>query len=410
MHGSNEAQFSSLQTMRKVRIAYIEQDSGIGGAEVNLVYLLNGVDKDLFSPVVVVPYEGPLTERLGNMRVKYHVIPRVKFISTSTYILGRRIFNPLAVLYDGIVFLPMILKLVKYLKREGITIVHTNSMLAHIYGAIAAKIAGVPCVWHMQDIVDQKMAFGMAKRALIFLGSILPEKIVVVSKAVGQMFAGNHIQKVEVVFNGTDTTKYSPEIDGSGIREEFNISNEEFVVGIIGRLVLWKGQKEFLRAASVIADRIPNTRFLIVGDTTFGSKQYKEELSALACELGIESRVFFSGGRDDIPNIIRAMDVIVHASIRPEPFGLVIIEGMASGVPVVASNRGGPLEIIEHGKDGFLADPEKTEDLATIIVKLLKDKTLRSNIGEKARKKVVEQFSVEKFVRQFENIYKDVLN
>jgi glycosyltransferase involved in cell wall biosynthesis len=410
LHGSNKAQFSSLQTMRKVRVAYIEQDSGIGGAEVNLVYLLNGINKDLFSPVVVVPYEGHLTERLGKMSVKYHVIPRFKFISTSTYILGRKIFNPLAVLYDVIVFVPTILKLSNYLKREGINVVHTNSMLAHIYGAIAAKIAGVPCIWHMQDVVDPKMAVGLARRALVFFGRILPEKIVVVSKAVGQMFAGKHIQKVQVVFNGTDTIKYSPEIDGSGIRKEFNISDEECVVGIVGRLVHWKGQKEFLRAAAVIADRIPNTRFLIVGDTTFGAKQYKEVLYNLACELGIESKVIFSGGRDDIPNIIRAMDVMVHASISPEPFGLVIIEGMASGVPVVASNRGGPVEIIEHGEDGFLVDPEETESVVNIVIELLKDKSLCKNIGEKARKKVVEQFSVEKFVRQFENIYKEAIN
>jgi glycosyltransferase involved in cell wall biosynthesis len=395
---------------KRIKIAFIEQDSGIGGAEVNLFYLFKGMDKDIFCPTVIVPYKGPLTERLEQMGVKYHVIPRVKFISTSVYVSGTKVFNPFAVLYDLFVFLPTILKLNNYLKSERINVVHTNSMLAHMYGAIAAKIAGIPCVWHMQDIVDPEMVFGLARRALVFFGRIIPEKIIVISMAVGQMFTGKSSQKVQVVYNGTDTTKFSPEIVGSGIRKEFNIANDEFVVGMVGRLVIWKGQREFLKAASVIVRKIPNTKFLIVGDTTFGSKQYKEQLYDLACELGIESKVIFSGGRDDIPNIISAMDVMVHASISPEPFGLVIIEGMASGIPVVASNRGGPLEIIEHGGDGFLADPENTENLATIIMELLNNKSLRKNIGEKARKKVVDQFSVEKFVRQFENIYKDVLN
>lgn len=395
--------------MRNIRIVFIEQDSDIGGAEVNLFYLFKGMSKDLFYPTVIVPYEGPLTERLRQMGIKYHVIPRVKFISTSTYILGRKIFNPFAVLYDLFVFLPTILKLINYLKRERINIVHTNSMLAHIYGAVAAKIAGVPCIWHMQDIVDPKMVFGLARRALVFIGGILPEKIAVISMAVGEMFTGKSIQKLQVVYNGTDTIKFSPEIDGSGIRKEFNIANDEFVVGIVGRLVIWKGQREFLKAASVIVRKIPKTKFLIVGDTTFGSKQYKEQLYDLACELGIESKVIFFGCRDDIPNIIRAMDVMVHASISPEPFGLVIIEGMASGVPVVASNRGGPVEIIENGKDGFLVNPEETDILVGRIIELLGDKSLRDKIAQAARKKIVEYFSVEKFILQFKDIYNNVV-
>jgi glycosyltransferase involved in cell wall biosynthesis len=351
-----------------------------------------------------------LTERLRQMGVKYHVISRVKLISTSTYIFKEKIFNPFAVLYDCFVFLSAIWKIKNYLKRERINLVHTNSILAHIYGAIAAKIAGVPCIWHMQDIVDPEMVFGLARRALVFLGRILPEKITVISIAVGQMFTGKSSQKVQVVYNGTDTIKFSPEIDGSGIRKEFNIANDEFVVGIVGRLVIWKGQREFLKAASVIINRIPNTKFLIIGDTTFGSKQYKEELYDLACELGIESKVIFSGGREDIPNIIRAMDVMVHASISPEPFGLVIIEGMASGVPVVASNRGGPVEIIEHRKDGFLVDPEETENVANIVIELLRDKALRKKISENARIKVVERFTIEEFTSKFQRIYCEVLN
>lgn len=392
-----------------MKIAFIEQDSGIGGAEINLFYLLHGLNGEQFSPVVVVPYEGPLTERLKEMAVQYQVIPRSKFISTSTYILGRKIFNPLAVVYDFFVFLPTIWKLRRFLKREKIDIVHTNSMLAHIYGSIAAKIAGIPCIWHMQDIVDPKMVLGIARKAVVFLGAILPGKIVVVSKAVGQMVTGRSIQKVQVVYNGTDIEKFSPEIDGSGIRKEFKIAADEFVVGIVGQLVKWKGHAEFLKAASAVVRSLPNTKFLIVGDTTFGYKDYKDELIQLADELGISSKVILTGNRNEIPSVIRAMDVMVHASLKPEPFGLVIVEGMASGIPVVASNRGGPLEIIENGKDGFLVNPEETDMLANKIIELLKDQSLRQKIAEAARKKVVEQFSIKNFVTQFQKIYLEVL-
>lgn len=396
--------------MRQIQIAFIEQDSDIGGAEVNLFYLLGGMKSEQFFPVVVVPYEGPLTERLKEMQIEYRVIRRSKFISTSTYIFGEKIFNPFAVMYDFFVFFPTIWKLKNFLKKERINVVHTNSMLAHIYGAIAARLAEVPCIWHMQDIVDPKMASGLARKALVSLGGILPEKIVVVSKAVGQMFTGKNIQKVQVVYNGTDVEKFSPDVDGSLIRKDFNIADDELVVGIVGRLKPWKGQKEFLKAASGVARSLPNTTFLIVGDTTFGYKEYKDELIQLADELGISSRVILTGKRNDIPNVIRAMDVMVHASLKPEPFGLVIVEGMASGIPVVASSRGGPLEIIEDGKDGYLVNPEETDMLANKIIELLKDQSLRQKIAEAARKKVVEQFSIKNFVKQFQKIYLEVLN
>jgi glycosyltransferase involved in cell wall biosynthesis len=396
--------------MRNIRIAFIEQDSGIGGAEVNLFYLFEGMNRELISPVVIVPFEGPLTEHLKEMKIEYRVIRQFKFFSTSTYILGKKIFNPFAILYDIFIFLPTIWSLKNFLKEEKINLVHTNSMLAHIYGAIAAKLAGIPCIWHMQDIVDQKMVVGLARRAVVFLGRILPKKIVVVSKAVGQMFEGKSVQKVQIVYNGTDINKFSTEIDGSGIRKEFKIADDEFAVGIVGRLVIWKGQGAFLKAASIILSKIPNTKFLIIGETTFGDKKYKDDLYKLTCELGIESKVIFLGYRDDVPNIIRAMDILVHASLKPEPFGLVIIEGMASGIPVVASNQGGTLEIIEHGKDGFLVNPEETDTLAKRIIELLRDRSLRSKFAEAARKKVVEQFSINNFTSEFQKIYLEVLN
>jgi glycosyltransferase involved in cell wall biosynthesis len=394
----------------EIKIAFIEQDSGIGGAEVNLFHLFKGLNKDLFRPVVLVPYTGPLTERLRETGVKYHVIPRVKFMSTSTYITGRKIFNPFAVFYDFIVFIPAVLRLKEYLKRERINIVHTNSMLAHMYGGIAAKLAGVPCIWHMQDIVDPRMALGFAAKAVNLLGSVLPERIVSVSNAVGRMFQGKSVPKVRIIYNGTDTEEFSPEIKGSGIRHEFGIAEDELVVGMVGRLKEWKGQKEFLRAAASIARCFPNTKFLIVGDTTFGRKDYRNELIHLSEELGISSKVIFTGNRKDVPEVIRAMDAIVHASLGPEPFGLVIIEGMASGVPVIASNRGAPVEIIEHGKDGFLVNPEDTEELADTITGLLRDKSLRDKIAGAARRKVVERFSIKKFVSGFQKIYIESLS
>jgi glycosyltransferase involved in cell wall biosynthesis len=393
-----------------IKIAYIEQNSNIGGAEVNLFYLFEGMNRDHFYPVVVVPCEGPLTERLKEIGVRYHIIAQVKFISTSTYILGKKIFNPFAVIYDVLVFLPTMWSLRSFLKKERVNIVHTNSMLAHIYGGIAAKISGVPCIWHMQDIIDSKMAFGLAMQSVGFLGGILPKRIISVSNAVEKMFKGKSAQKVQVVYNGTDIEKFSPQTDGTLIRMEFDIAENELVVGMVGRLTEWKGQREFIKASFLVAKEMERVKFMIVGGTTFSSAAYFEELKQLVHELRLSDKVIFTGFRNDIPNLIAAMDICVLPSVLPDPCPLTLFDYMASGKPVVASHLGGPSEIIEHGKDGFLVDPEETENIANIVIELLRDKSLRNKIAESARKKIVEQFSIEKFGSEFQRIYCEVLS
>lgn len=394
----------------QIRIAYIEQDAGIGGAEVNLFYLFNGMDRERFHPLVIVPYEGPLTERLKEMGVEYRIVPRPKLIPTSTYIFGKKIFNPFAVLYDIFAFSPAIWRIRNCLREERIDVVHTNSMVAHIYGAIASRMAGLPSIWHMQDIVDPEMALGLVRKSLVLLGRLLPDVIVAVSKAVGDMFTGKTASKVRVIYNGTDVLRFSPAKDGTAIRREFNIPDEELVVGMVGRLTQWKGQREFLKAASIVAAHIPNTKFLIVGDTTFGDLGYKDELCRLADQTGLSSKVIFTGFRTDVPELVAAMDLCVLPSVLPDPCPLVLFDYMASAKPVVATKLGGAPEIIEHGKDGLLTDPCRTDDFAGEMIGLLRDASARKRLAYAARQKVVDCFTLENFVARIQKLYLEVVH
>ncbi len=392
-----------------IKIAFIEQDAGIGGAEVNLLYLFRLMNRERFRAVVIVPYEGPLTERLKELKVEFHVISRAKLMSTSTYIFGKKIFNPLAVLYDIVISVSGVLKIRTFLRRERVDIVHTNSMVAHVYGAFAAKLAGVPSIWHMQDIIDPRMALGSICKTMVFLGGILPQRIAVVSRTVGTMFYGKSASRVCVIYNGTDCKSFSPETDGSAVRKELGISDCGSVVGIVGRLTPWKGQREFLRAAAIVSEQIPETRFLIVGDTTFGSTEYKAELCRITEEMGLSSKVIFTGFRTDVSELIAAMDLCVLSSVLPDPCPLVLFDYMASGKPVVATKLGGAPEIVENGKNGFLVDPSRTDEFADRMIALLKDRQLRERISSAARKRVEECFTVEKFVHQFERLYDEVV-
>ncbi len=392
-----------------VRIAVIEESAGIGGAEVNLLNLCRFLDRDRFRYLVVVPTEGPLTKRLVALGVDYYVLPRARLLSTSFYMLGRKIFNPMAVFYNMLTLLPYILKLRNILRQMQINIVHTNSMMAHLYGGISARLAGVPCIWHMQDIVDNK-CFGMVLALMNFLGGVLPTKIVAISQAVAKMYSGESFSRVRVIYNGSDVTRFAPGPASEVLRAELGLEAGSLVVGIVGRLVRWKGHPEFLRMAALVAKNVPNVRFLIIGDTTFGPGSYGNELRELVETLGLAEKVVFTGGRDDVPELMRLLDVFIHASITPEPFGLVITEAMAAGLPVIASSLGGPKEIVQDGRNGFLVDPRDHRVCADSVIRLCQDEKLRTSLGEAARQTVVERFSITNFSMQMADVYRQLAN
>ena len=156
-------------------------------------------------------------------------------------------------------------------------------------------------------------------------------------------------------------------------------------------------------------EKVPDAYAFVVGGVPAGDHDYETALHSLAADLGIADRLVFTGYRADLPDILKVLDVVVHASVQPEPFGRVIVEAMAMGRPVVASNAGGPTEIIDDGQTGFLVPPNDDEALATRIVELLQDPTMAERIGEAGRRAAVEKFSAESHVRLVKEVYAKVL-
>lgn len=383
----------------------------IGGAEINVLNLLQYFDYTKFDPLVICPFEGPLTDRIRQTGSRVAIVPKFPLFRTSTFVLGKKIFNPLTTLYNFAALFPSAWKLAKFLKSEKVDILHTNSMLAHFYGAIAARVAGVKCVWHIQDIVNPTLCFGLVEKILKLAGAKLPDKIVVVSNAVGKIFSGASRAKVAVVYNGTDIQHYKPNTLGSNkIRKEFGISSEEIVVGIVGRVVSWKGHRDFLHAANLIHQKVPNVKFLVVGDATFGDQDYFEGVKKLSVDLRLGQTVFFTGFRHDVPEVIAGLDIFVHASTLPEPFGLVIIEAMASGKPVVATSGGGVPEIVEHGKTGLLVPLGDYKALAQAIIKYIEHPDMRLKMGKAGRNRVTQMFSIQRFAENMSRQYLEVMS
>lgn len=171
---------------------------------------------------------------------------------------------------------------------------------------------------------------------------------------------------------------------GRGIRERLGWDRNR-VVGIVGRLQPWKGQHVFLEAAARVAPLHPDARFAVVGGAVMGWEEadYPASLEQLAAERGISDRVHFAGHQDDVYAWFDALDVVVHASVD-EPFGLVVLEAMALGKPVVAARSGGPIEIVEHERTGLLASPTDPTEIATEVGRLLADPDLAEQLGRRA--------------------------
>jgi glycosyltransferase involved in cell wall biosynthesis len=304
-----------------------------------------------------------------------------------------------------------IYKFTRVIRKEQASLVHINEIL-DLYAAVPARLAGVPCVWHIRaDLPGAPWSRWFLPRIVNFLS----ERVIAPSKSVQKrMFEEQGIptDKVVVIHTpGPDLERFHPRVEGAAIREELNLEEGCFVVSLVGKLVELKGHKTLLRAAPIILESFPNTYFLLVGAELAGRhKEYAHSVKALPKELGIGDRVIFTGFRSDVPQIMAASDVITHCSTYPDPFPGVVLQAMAVGKPVVAANLGGAPEQIKHGVSGILVEPKNSEALARAICSLLADSTKRVQVGQAAANRVRSKFASEQFFLQLANLYGELIS
>jgi glycosyltransferase involved in cell wall biosynthesis len=193
-------------------------------------------------------------------------------------------------------------------------------------------------------------------------------------------------------------------------RRKFGIPEGAVALAHVGRVIRWKGQLEFLQAFSRIAQACPNAVALIVGDDVEGfSTEYPQSLRELVERCGLNDRVIFTGHVSDILGLMSAVEVVVHSSISPEPFGLVITEAMSAGAAVVAARLGAPTEIVTDGVNGLLVDPCNEDEFASALARLVNDPQLRNSIAQAGHRLALEKYSPEAFARQIERVYRQVV-
>jgi len=178
-----------------------------------------------------------------------------------------------------------------------------------------------------------------------------------------------------------------------------------FRIGLIGRISPWKGQHVFIQAAAQVTRRFPGAKFLIIGAALFGEDEYEREVRQLARQLGLENVVQFTGFCTDVKQAISELDLVVHASTKGEPFGQVIVEGMAAGKPVVATNGGGVPEIVQDGMTGILVPMGDVPAMAEAICRICADPVSARIMGSNGKKRIAEHFTIEQTARKVESVY-----
>ena len=380
-----------------VRILLVNHIAQIGGGEVSLLYLVRAMDCGRYQFLVALPGPGPLADELEQCGVPWVQVPIQRL---------RKTINPPLIFSFGAHWVVASLWLARLARRARIAVIHANSIGAHLYAGPAGFLAGVPVVWHMRDI----LSLSQFNKALIRLCGAMATQVIAVSEAVRRhlLEAGLPAEQVVTIYDCVDLETFRPIPPDPALRTALGGTAQAPLVGIVGQLAPWKGQQTFIEAAALVLRHYPDARFLIVGEAMSGMESYAQHLRQDVKQMGLENQVRFLGFRQDIVDIMKTLDVVVNAS-WVESFGRTIIEAMALGKPVVATESGGPVEVVVDGVTGRLVPPRNAHALAETIGSLLASPALREAMGRAGRQRAEAMFGVDDFGTQIEAVYRQIL-
>jgi glycosyltransferase involved in cell wall biosynthesis len=381
-------------------VLYLDHTAALSGAELALARLLGALDRTQVEPIVLLAEDGPLRELMAQQSIDTHVIPLSKNLREV-----RKDSLGLAGLVGQIRSLRGIWRyaqrISRFARQRRADLIYSNSLKSDFYGTVAARLAGVPIIWHIHDRIDDRYLPRMAVWLVRLLARHLPVCVVANSASTLETLKLKSGKRTAIIAPGL-TREH---IERCWVAGRSNLIPQ---IGIVGRIAPWKGQDVFLEAAALLLREGFPAHFRIVGSPLFGEEALERHLRELASNLGIQEHVEFLGF-SDVPAILRSLDVLVHASKIPEPFGQVIIEGLAAELPVIATDGGGAREVIENGRTGLLVPLGDARALAQALAQLLTQPERARCLAAAGRQHVLEHFTVEKSARRSEALYERLL-
>lgn len=363
---------------RKIRILYIIPNLEVAGAEQHLINLVSNLDKQRFE-VLICCIKKP--GRLGEL---------FKERGGNVVCLERRSIYDLRIMTD----------IHRLIKRNGFDIIHTYLFGFHYLAGIPARLCGTPVV------ISSRREIAVWKkwhhRFLENLGNRFTNKVIACSEAAREFAVQSENlpeEKILTIYNGVDLEKFSPRPQSACILEEFGFGKEDKIIGMVTKFASVKDHKTLLKAVNEIRKIYPRIKCLLVGD---GLLKESVELEVESLKLG--NNIIFPGKRDDIARILSIMDVFMLTSLV-EGLPNTILEAMACGLPVVATNVGGIPEVVKNGKSGILVEPRDYRAIADAVMRLLENVSLRKEMGRRGREIVERKFGLDRMIEDYENLY-----
>ena len=359
---------------------FVQSTTEVGGAETVLLNLLEASEElRRRSLVVTLGFgEGNLPDRLRALGAE---VVELKMA---------RLRHPWKVV-------PTLRRVHAIARAAGVRAIIGNGGHPQVIGGLTARLAGARSVF-MAHMIYPSPIWKNDPLDVLALAGPLGYGPSVSRAALEQMSRLRPSVRNELLYNGTPIREVAA-ADAQEARTELGVRDGDVLVGVFGRLQRWKGQDVFVEAAGEVARVRGDVKFAIVGGSVFGLEpEFLEGLKRRTVALGLADRIVFTGFRTDAARLMAACDIVCHTSRVPEPFGLVVVEAMGLGRPVIASAGGGPSEIIASETEGILVPPDNSKALAEAMMSLIADPQRRHLIGANGRARVRSQFSIDVMV------------
>ncbi len=377
-----------------MRVAYYNHTGSVSGAEIDLLQILGALRET--EPLVLCPAGSDLGRRLAAAG-----IPTRSVADCSPRMSAR----PLDLVRGAGSILRAAVELGRAVRRERIDLVHANSIRAGLVASLARPMHGRPVVWHLKDFLPANAA----GRAIRRVGERADWHIAI-SEAVRRDFCTRPglLGRASTIHLGTALDAPPPE--RGRLRAELEIPPSAPLVGVLGQIAPWKRHEDVVRALALVRRDLPDAHLVIDGSAKFRREnvEYLVALRGLVGDLGLERAVRFGDHADAVHRVYDDLDALALASLA-EPFGLVVIEAMARGVPVVATRAGGVPEVVEHGVQGLLVPPRDPEALAGALLAVLGDRATAGRMGAAGRATARTRFTVAREAAQVEDVHRAVL-
>jgi glycosyltransferase involved in cell wall biosynthesis len=379
-------------------IIYVNPTAIHGGAEEALLCMMLVMQQQGYLPVLVVPHAGWLTEQSRVNGIPCELLPTLPDTMVTEEWSAQ--FKPW--ILNGIALSQLV-------RKWRAVLVHSNTPRSSYHGGLGARLARVPAVTHMHDIVNLPT---VGKRRARLIGS-LADQIIVPSEAVAQVVRSHMpwaTERIHTVYNGRDIAMYSG-VDSIDLHGIYNLPAGTITIGSVSAMTAWKGQDVLIDAFRTLYAQDKRLRLFIVGGAQGAEQQrvYEASLHERVAAYGLSDLVIFTGWREDSWAFIKSLDIFVHVPTKPDPLPTVVLHACALGRPIIGSDTGGIPEMVINEQNGLIVPPADVVTLSKALNRMINDYTLRERLGSEARHHFERYFSSQRMEQALKTIYQQRL-